>query len=189
MRVFICSRLRGDILSNINKALEYSHWACRQGASAFAPHAFYTSFLDDTIQAERDIGIKAGNDFLEVCEELWVFVEAGRLSSGMVSEIEYCIDNNIPIRWHSVKDEGHGLMIEKLHHCPIDEIPPIFDLLPKEEAIKNAVEAISFVENALKNGVDYMELTESLDSALGNTMKERDLDAEAAWEGATADLD
>lgn len=96
--VYICSRLRGDIEKNTEKARQY----CRDAMLLYpevvpiAPHIYFTQFFDDTDPTGRSIGMEAGLALLELCDEIWVFgVE--NLSEGMRNEIEYAKLHHLPI--------------------------------------------------------------------------------------------
>lgn len=103
MKIYVCSPLKGDIEKNIEKAKGY----CRDimlnsnGENvAFAPHAFFTQFLDDEIPEHRAIGLKAGLDMLLMFDELWVF---GKPSEGMKAEIKWWTENtDKPVRYYEV---------------------------------------------------------------------------------------
>ena len=97
-RVFVCSPLRGDIEKNIEQARELCAEAVRRGYASFAPHVFYTQFLDDSIEEERNTGMKAGFAFLEACDEIWVYTKNG-ISEGMQKEIDFCKEKQIDIRF------------------------------------------------------------------------------------------
>lgn len=88
-RVFICSPLRSDTEQHIegNKqiALAMCRLAANKGLAPFAPHLFYTQFLDDNIEQERNIGIESGISFMHACDLIWVLNT--KLTEGMRSEI------------------------------------------------------------------------------------------------------
>lgn len=97
--IYICSPCRGDMEKNIIKAQGY----CREVADRWpdvvpiAPHVYCTQFTDDTIPAERELGMELGIAMLDMCDELWVYgIE--NPSEGMRREIEYAKANGIPVR-------------------------------------------------------------------------------------------
>jgi len=94
-RVFICSPLRGNFKNNINKAKKYSRFAALNGCLPIAPHVYFTNFLDDSHNEERNRGLSLGKELLKDCEELWIFDTW--ISEGMKSEIELAQSLNIPI--------------------------------------------------------------------------------------------
>ncbi len=96
-KVFVSSPLRGDIEGNIKKAEEYCRYVVEQGHFPYAPHVFFTRFLDDTVPKERELGIAGGIEFLKVCDEMWVF--GFEVTAGMKQEIEACSEQGIPIRF------------------------------------------------------------------------------------------
>ena len=95
--VYICSPCRGDYEKNLANARRY----CRQvmelmpDAIPVAPHLYFTQFLDDTVEDERDRGLSAGIDLLDMCDEIILF---GEPSEGMSREIQYAKEHAIPIR-------------------------------------------------------------------------------------------
>lgn len=97
--VYICSPCRGDYEKNIQKAQGY----CREimerwpNVLPIAPHVYFTQFLDDTNEAERELGMAAGIALLSMCDEIWVYGMENP-SRGMASEIVYATEHAIPIR-------------------------------------------------------------------------------------------
>lgn len=95
--VYICSPCRGDYKANIERAKGY----CREvtlrcDAIPIAPHVYFTQFLDDTKPDERKLGLHAGIELLEMCDELWIFAN-GEPSEGMKDEIEFAHRDGIPV--------------------------------------------------------------------------------------------
>lgn len=97
--IYICSPCRGDMEKNITKAQGY----CREAAERWpdvvpiAPHVYCTQFTDDTIPAERELGMELGLAMLDMCDELWVY-GIQNPSEGMKREIAYAEENGIPVR-------------------------------------------------------------------------------------------
>lgn len=94
--VYICSPLRGDYEENMQNARVYCRSAAEMGVVPVAPHLLYPQFLDDTIAAERSLGLNMGLELLGRCNELWVCT--GQISEGMNGEIEAARQMRIPIR-------------------------------------------------------------------------------------------
>jgi hypothetical protein len=84
--VYICSPLAGETEHNIKKAREFCRFAVDSGYIPFAPHIFYTQFLDDDNPEHRKLGLFFGLVWLGKVSELWVFGE--HLSHGMAMELE-----------------------------------------------------------------------------------------------------
>ena len=84
-KIFVCSPLRGDIQGNMEKAKEYCKYVILEGNIPYAPHVFFTQFLDDNVPTERELGILGGLEFLKVCDELFVFGD--KITEGMSKEI------------------------------------------------------------------------------------------------------
>lgn len=105
--VYICSPLRGNIEFNQEKCREYCRFACNLGMIPFAPHIFYTQFLRDDIESERNIGIECGLEVLKRCDELWAFVtDENDITEGMIQEIEFAEDNDILVHYFYPNDKA-----------------------------------------------------------------------------------
>lgn len=87
-RIFICSPFSGDVKANTWDAINYTKYAFAQGVSPFCAHLLYPRILDESDPEQRALGIYAGIKFLELCDEVWVFVKDGKISDGMRLEIE-----------------------------------------------------------------------------------------------------
>lgn len=112
MLVFVCSPLRAETYAgmqhNISNAGRYCEFVVNVGCTPFAPHVFFTRFLDDRNEKHRQAGIDGGIEFLKLCNELWVF--GNKITSGMEHEIKLAIELSIPV-WYigDPKPEGeHG---------------------------------------------------------------------------------
>lgn len=96
--VYICSPYAGDSLrANILNARRYCRFAVKTGHNPFAPHLFYTQFLDDSQPEERKLGMELGMIMLTKCAEVWVF--GGTISSGMEREIARAEARCMPVRY------------------------------------------------------------------------------------------
>ena len=101
-KIFVCSPLRGDYDNNMKRAEEYCKLVIDTGNTPYAPHLFFTRFLDDNIESERVAGINGGINFLSVCDELWYFGDI--ITDGMKQEIDFCNNNNIPTLHYTIGD-------------------------------------------------------------------------------------
>ena len=96
--VYICSPLRGDYEKNIQAARDI----CREAMEKYpdvvpiAPHVYFTQFLDDTKPNERSLGMEAGIELLDMCDEIWVY-GIDNPSEGMQQEMEYALKHGIKI--------------------------------------------------------------------------------------------
>lgn len=95
-KVFVCSPLKGDLDLNIEKAKGYCRYVLGCGHVPYAPHVFFTQFLNDNVQRERELGMLGGIEFLKICDEIWVF--GNTISEGMSKEISLAKHLNIPVR-------------------------------------------------------------------------------------------
>lgn len=100
-RVFICSPLRGDIQANQDRARGYARMAALRGHIPITPHIYFTQFLEEEVEMERELGIQMGIRLLSLCDELWVF--GSIISTGMQMEIDYWATNHAskPIHYHN----------------------------------------------------------------------------------------
>lgn len=103
-RVFICSSWRDDdYLKEIikcNNTKEYCKFACLNGVAAFAPQIFYTQFLHDCIDSEKELISECTFSYLGYCNEIWVFADFNEdIDEYMKKEIEYAKSKNITIRY------------------------------------------------------------------------------------------
>lgn len=99
-KIYVCSRLKGDIENNIEKAKGYARFVAKEcGAIPIAPHIYFTQFLDDNLLEDRAFGTMAGLLLLSDCDELWYFGDS--VSQGMVREIIAAKEQGIPVRYVS----------------------------------------------------------------------------------------
>ena len=102
-KIYVCSRLAGDIENNIEKAKGYARFVAKEcGAVPIAPHIYFAQFLDDNLHEDRAFGTMAGLMLLFDCDELWYFGDS--VSQGMVREIIAAKEQSIPVRYVSDKE-------------------------------------------------------------------------------------
>lgn len=89
-KIFICSPLRAlspeGIARNQARAIQLARAAALQGHIPIVPHIYFTQFLQEDSEAERDLGIRMGIHLLSMCDELWVH---GDPTVGMQMEIDH----------------------------------------------------------------------------------------------------
>ena len=101
--VYVCSPLgaptEDGINRNMQKASEYvKNISERCNCRAIAPHSFLPKYLDDSVPAERELGLKFGLDLIKLCKKMYVCGDV--ISNGMRKEIELARSLDIPIvRW------------------------------------------------------------------------------------------
>ncbi len=105
-KVFICSpfspqsKMREKKVKEMDRNIQMAQKACRyaalKGFIPYAPHLFFTQFLDDGEKDEREYGQLMGLTWLARCDELWVI--GGRISEGMKKEIAQAKEWHIPIK-------------------------------------------------------------------------------------------
>ena len=82
--IYIASPYAGDIEKNV----AFARRACR--------YAIHQGLLDDSDPAERERGLRLGQQLLRRCDELWVCGD--RISSGMAREISEANHLSIPVK-------------------------------------------------------------------------------------------
>ena len=95
-KVYICSPCRGDYENNIQRAKEFSRAAVERGCIPITPRIYLTQFMDDTVPAERELGLSIGRELVLMCDELWAF-GLDCPTAGMAAEIELARERGIPV--------------------------------------------------------------------------------------------
>ena len=112
--VYVCSPLKGDIEKNIKNAKSYCRFVYEKGFIPYAPHLFFTQFMNDDNENERNDAITMGLQMLKCATELWVFTDSG-ISMGMAQEIEQAGREDMPVRYFkSFEEVGMGAYEETL---------------------------------------------------------------------------
>lgn len=112
-RVYICSPYAGDRAANTENAIRYCRFAAERGCDPFAPHLFYTRFLNDAVPSERLFGVELGLRRIEECDELWVF--GNTISPGMQAEIERAERIGRPVHYFNGELEERPFPKERTH--------------------------------------------------------------------------
>jgi len=99
--VYIASPYRGDVESNVKMAKQYCAYAVKCGFLPICPHIYFTDFLNDTNEIERQCGINMGLQLLGLCSEVWVF---GEVTTGMRQEIDEAERLGIPVAYRDWRD-------------------------------------------------------------------------------------
>lgn len=101
-RVYIVSRYRADNKRDLKFNKLVARLFCREivkeGNVPVAPHLFYTQFLDDNDEEERECGLGFGIYDLRNSDEYLLVVIDGVISDGMRGEIEEISRLGIPGR-------------------------------------------------------------------------------------------
>lgn len=100
--VYIASPLSGDTETNLYFARQACLNAMAQGVTPFAPHLLYPQLLDDNDPAQRELGMKMGNQMLGMCDELWLCGDI--ISPGMAAEKRLAAELDIPVRRVSMEE-------------------------------------------------------------------------------------
>lgn len=106
---YICSPYRGKteeaLQTNVQAAKQYCRYALTLGYSPICPHLFFTQFLDDTKDTERELGLSLGKRCIDFADVFFVFLNADRtISEGMQGEIEYAQSKGKQIKFVTYTD-------------------------------------------------------------------------------------
>ena len=103
IKVILESPFAGDVERNINYARLCVKHSLSLGEAPIASHLLYTQegILDDTIEAERTLGINAGLAWKQVADKHIFYCDYG-ISKGMQYGMEYATKNNIPVEFRNI---------------------------------------------------------------------------------------
>lgn len=93
--VYVVSPYRGDTEANTELAKRVCAMALAEGKVPYASHLFFPQFLDDNDPEEREAGMKAGLEMMQLATEVWVV--GNRITDGMAKEIGRANELGIPI--------------------------------------------------------------------------------------------
>jgi hypothetical protein len=87
-KVIIESPFAGDVYTNVLYLRACMNYALHNEASPYASHGLYPQpgVLRDEIKKERKLGMRAGFEWSEVADEVWVFTDLG-VTQGMLDGI------------------------------------------------------------------------------------------------------
>lgn len=110
-RVIIESPFAGDVSLNINYARLAVKHSLSMHEAPIASHLLYTqeNILDDNIEQERTLGIKAGLMWKEVADKQVFYVDLG-WSKGMLYARDRLVENNIEVEVRRLFDDKKHLM-------------------------------------------------------------------------------
>lgn len=97
-KVIIESPLKGDTELNKRYAKACILDSLKRGEAPFASHLLYdqAGILDDSVPAERELGIQAGFVWGTMADLSAFYVDYG-MSSGMIRGLENALKENIPV--------------------------------------------------------------------------------------------
>jgi len=88
-KVAIESPYKGDVTKNTEFCQNVCKWAILNGLNPFAMHLFFTLFLNDSVELERNLGINCGLGWTDLADEVWFCLRPDdKISSGMTLAIE-----------------------------------------------------------------------------------------------------
>ena len=98
--VYICSPFRAKNKDQLELHIEYAKELSRQwvlkGFSVITPHLYYTNFLDDNDELQRELGLASARELILKCDFVVAGVEHG-ISDGMGAELNFAHKHNIPV--------------------------------------------------------------------------------------------
>lgn len=95
--VFVCSPYRGNVAANVAEALAACREIVAEGNVPFAPHLFFTLFLDDSDPKQREAGLRMSLFMLALCDVVNVYRPRHLATDGMRREIREAERLNKPI--------------------------------------------------------------------------------------------
>ena len=95
-RVILESPFAGDIEAHVAYARRCLRDCLARGEAPIASHLLYPQILDDSIAAERALGIAAGLGWLRLAEAMVAYIDYG-LSPGMRAAMEAAEKLSLPI--------------------------------------------------------------------------------------------
>ena len=108
-KVYIAAPLAGDVPGNIERVKQYAAYALREcGVTPVVPH-FFALILNDSVPAERELGLKAGQSLLWFCDEVWCMGD--EITTGMKEEIRLAHSLGLKIRYFTTKINQGGLTV------------------------------------------------------------------------------
>ena len=129
-KVFICSpfaprgetreEMQRDMDRNICIAQKACRYAALEGNVPYAPHLFFTQFLNDGDRTEREYGQVMGLAWLKQCSELRVI--GRRISPGMEREIEKAKEWGIPVKRYVFKRDAEMRLYDAIFNSDIEFI-------------------------------------------------------------------
>ena len=99
-KIYVCAPFSGtpeQMKQNTIKTCSICRNLYEQGVEPVAPQLYYPRFLREEDQKERRDGLDAGLEWLEQCDEIWVFGD--RVTEGMRAEVRFAEAHNIPIQF------------------------------------------------------------------------------------------
>jgi len=93
--------IKDDAQLNLAYAKSLCRYLALQGLAPYASHLFCTQFLDDTVPAERQVGIEIGLEWGSRAELTIVGVDRG-ISKGMLYGIDRARKECRPVEWLSL---------------------------------------------------------------------------------------
>lgn len=95
-QVYLESPYAGDIERNVKYAHRCMLDCISRGESPYASHLLLTQVLDDSIPAERALGIECGNAMRDGCQTTVAYLDYG-VSRGMAYGIEDSVHKGISV--------------------------------------------------------------------------------------------
>ena len=104
--VIIESPFAGDVEKNLRYVRAAMHDCLVRGEAPYASHALYTQpgVLDDTVPAERKLGMEAGFEYRRVAEKSVVYTDLG-LSGGMKAGIADAESKGRPVEFRKLGED------------------------------------------------------------------------------------
>lgn len=133
-RVFIAHQIGGDVEANLESATRWCRWAIlKRNVNPIAPYLSLIGILDEGVEDERELGLTLAEEYIPMCEELWVCGPLPssnshvwreiKLAEGCEVEIIDYTDLVLPKHFHSVKSTTGPatLLVDKSNLVSLEE--------------------------------------------------------------------
>jgi hypothetical protein len=99
-------RRQADTEENIYYARRCLSHSLAEGESPFASHLLYTQVLDDTVPAQRELGLTLASAWYDVADLCAIYTDRG-ISDGMKRGIEYANKIGLKTEERSILDDEY----------------------------------------------------------------------------------
>ena len=102
-KIYICSPYQNNPVYNTKVALRAAEAVTMINCMPIVPHIYFTQFLDENNQDQRNFGINCGIELLKSCDELWII--GTKITDGMLLELDIAKEIEIPVKIYVLNDK------------------------------------------------------------------------------------
>jgi hypothetical protein len=104
------------IAQNVTFARKVCRWAVDHGYNPYAMHLFYTQFMDDNHDGERDLAIQLGQLWGYQAQQVWFCLRPDeRMTAGMRRSEEYFLHVGHLLHYYIFSPEGEFMKKAERH--------------------------------------------------------------------------